>query len=34
MDAVEKDVRLLVKKELRAANQNFPMFQAHMKDGL
>lgn len=26
MDAVEKDVRLLVKKELRAANQNFPMF--------
>ena len=25
MDAVEKDVRLLVKKELKAANQNFPM---------
>ena len=28
MDAVEKDVRLLVKKELRAANQNFPMFHS------
>lgn len=28
MDAVEKDVRLLVKKELRAANQNFPMFRS------
>ena len=28
MDAVEKDVRLLVKKELRAANRNFPMFHS------
>ena len=28
MDAVEKDVRLLVKKELKAANQNFPMFHS------
>lgn len=28
MDAVEKDVCLLVKKELRAANQNFPMFHS------
>lgn len=28
MDAVERDVRLLVKKELRAANQNFPMFHS------
>lgn len=28
MDAVEKDVRLLVKKELRAANQNFQMFHS------
>lgn len=31
MDAVEKDVRLLVKKELRAANQNFPMFHGQEK---
>ena len=28
MDTVEKDVRLLVKKELRAANQKFPMFHS------
>ena len=28
MDVVMNDVRLLVKKELAAANQNFPMFHS------